>query len=38
MSKNLISYSILKLDIIMSRWDEKDLLIGIWLGPEQLPY
>ena len=22
----------------MSRWDEKDLLIGIWLDPEQLPY
>ena len=28
-------YSILKLDIIMSRWDEKDPLIGTWHDPEQ---
>ena len=28
-------YSILKLDIIMSRWDEKDPLIDTWHEPEQ---
>ena len=28
-------YSILKLDIIMSRWDEKDSLIDTWHEPEQ---
>ena len=28
-------YSILKLDIIMSRWDEKDPLIDTWHDPEQ---
>ena len=29
-------YSILKLDIIMSRWDEKDPLIGTWHDPVQI--
>ena len=34
MSKNLIN-ALLKLDIIMSRWDEKDPLIDKWHDPEQ---
>jgi hypothetical protein len=31
-------HNILKPDTIMSRLEENDLFIGIWLDPEQLPY